>query len=218
MRPDRTVAGATRDTKRLRETNDVMENTADDAVRTADIMAATGDGLDWTAGAGKERGLGPAVNGHPGRPPESRRADAGDVVMTSGVDASWFSTTYRAGWLHRDRQGRPRLPTVVPRYVPWPHDAEGVVIPMPGEQALTALVAEYAAKPYGAAMGPLATDFRQKVVRWAAALTVRFQDGLGTITGALGRAIDRWGSRIAHLRSKLRTNSCVRWAQDAQPP
>ena len=70
---------------------------------------------------------------------------------------------------------------------------------MPGEQALAALAAEHAAKPYGSAMGPLATNFRQKVVQWATALTERFQDGMGTITGALGRAIDRWGPRIAHL-------------------
>ena len=70
---------------------------------------------------------------------------------------------------------------------------------MPGEQALTALATEHAAKPYGSAMGPLATNFRQKVVQWATALTERFQDGMGTITGALGRAIERWGPRIAHL-------------------
>ena len=55
-RPDRTVAQATRDTKRIRETSDGMANTTGDAVTTADMMAATGDGLDWTADAGRNGG------------------------------------------------------------------------------------------------------------------------------------------------------------------
>ena len=119
--------------------------------------------------------------------------------MSGGIDSGWFCAARRAAWQSRDDQGRPRLPMVTPSKVTWYHEADGVVIPSFTKTGLESLRREHLEKNWDAPLGPLASVFRQRVVDWAAELVVKFQNGGGVITGALGAAANRWDARTQHL-------------------
>ena len=85
---------------------------------------------------------------------------------------------------------------------PWPHQVEGVQIPMPKGQRLAAMQKEFYQRVEGDGLGPTTARWVRDVFEWAKQLRTKLFGDTPQVTGLWSRAAARFGRRLAYLHDK----------------
>lgn len=118
----------------------------------------------------------------------SQRAD----VLGGNITSSWFRSEPKANVNGKQQLQRQK----------WPHEAEGVVIPLPSGQQLHDLKREFFQRQQGDELGPVSQRWQQQVYLWAERLKRRFFKDVKQVTGLWSLAAQRWKSRLSRLDDK----------------
>jgi len=84
----------------------------------------------------------------------------------------------------------------------WPHEDEGVVLPMPSDKKLHRMNVEFYQRCEGEGVGPVTAAWRDSVFAWARQLKVRFFGDSPQVTGLWSKAKERFATRLQVLRDK----------------
>ena len=87
-------------------------------------------------------------------------------------------------------------------YEPWPHQVEGIEIPMPKGQRLAAMEAEFYQRVEGEGVGPTTASWVADVFAWAKRLRSQFFGDTPQVTGLWARAVGRFKRRLAYLKDR----------------
>ena len=118
----------------------------------------------------------------------------------------------KESWVHgvetarRERAGFP--PVTVAE--PWPHEAEGVDIPMPTESQLEKMRREFYQRVRGQEIGPHTTEWRDAAFAWARKLRVRFFGNSKQVTGLWSQAAHRFRKRLQYLEDRELADTVMR--------
>ena len=86
--------------------------------------------------------------------------------------------------------------------VAWPHEVEGVSIPMPDVDTLQQMKREFYQRARGQGLGPVTAKWREQVFAWAATLRKRLFGSNKQVTGLWALAKERFRSRLRVLQDK----------------
>ena len=85
---------------------------------------------------------------------------------------------------------------------PWPHQVEGVEIPMPKGQRLEDMKREFYQRAEGHDVGPTTACWVREVYEWARRLRAKCFGNTPQVTGLWSRALERFQRRLVYLRDK----------------
>ena len=94
------------------------------------------------------------------------------------------------------------VPTRKRSFAPWPHELEGVEIPMPDTETLRVMQTEFFQRARGQDLGPTTKRWRDEVFAWAKKLRARFFGDTNQVTGLWALAKHRFRARLQFLDDK----------------
>ena len=124
-------------------------------------------------------------------------------MLGGHLDAEW-ATGVDATPVDRDSFVRNQLDE------PWPHQREGVKIPMPTGRLLAAMEREAYQRVEGEGLGPETSAWVRSVYAWARRLKARFFGQTKQVTGLWSRAVHRWKARLSLLEDKVLARRVLR--------
>ena len=92
----------------------------------------------------------------------------------------------------------------------WPHEREGVVIPMPSGGQLAAMRREFYQRAEGEPVGPVTARWRADVFAWAKRLRIKCFGDSKQVTGLWARAKRRFMARLQYLKDKALVRRVLR--------
>ena len=98
--------------------------------------------------------------------------------------------------------------------IPWPHELEGVRIPMPDESTMRDMHVEFYQRVRGQGLGPATTIWRAKVFAWAASLRQRLFGATRQVTGLWAMAKDRFRKRLQFLEDESLVEELMREVEE----
>ena len=98
--------------------------------------------------------------------------------------------------------------------VPWPHELEGVCIPMPEGDTLHEMKREFYQRARGQQLGPVTAKWREQVFAWAAKLRKRLFGATKQVTGLWSLAKERFRSRLQVLQDHEVSNAIMSEVED----
>ena len=103
-----------------------------------------------------------------------------------------------------DEVGQAEMPVVAKKRsaTPWPHELEGVRIPMPDPKTLHVMQTEFYQRAQGQDLGPATKRWRDSVFAWAKKLRSRLFGDTKQVTGLWALAKDRFRTRLQVLDDK----------------
>ena len=122
------------------------------------------------------------------------------------MDASWFSAS--------SGMSKVPPPALARQSGKWPHEAEGVHIPLPKAAQMQRMKTEFYQRCEGQPIGPECARWRQSVFIWAERLKRRFFKNPGQVTGLWSLAEKRWRVRLARLSDKTKRDQLHREVRD----
>ena len=126
-------------------------------------------------------------------------------VMGGFVDTSWFSAGSDMSEIS---------PVILARQSnKWPHEAEGVQIPMPKPAQMHRMKSEFYQRCKGQPVGPECARWRQQVFAWAERLKRRFFEDPSQVTGLWSLAEKRWLVRLKRVCDRVK---CKRIHQEVR--
>lgn len=112
-------------------------------------------------------------------------------VMGGHIGKTWFAQEPKQKQLGASKQKRQ-----------WPHEKEGVHIPMPEKDRMIDMKKEFYQRHEGQGVGPATKVWTQKVFAWAANLKKEWFGDTEKVTGLWQQAKSRWVKRLSRLKCK----------------
>ena len=92
----------------------------------------------------------------------------------------------------------------------WPHEQEGVSIPMPEKSQLFDMRREFYQRVNGQGIGPSTTAWRDAAFAWAKQLRTRFFGDSKQVTGLWPKAAHRFRKRLRYLEDRELAKTVMR--------
>ena len=133
-------------------------------------------------------------------------------VNQDTIKADALGAHLEGSWVHgvkTERKQRAGFPAVTVAE-PWPHEHEGVNIPMPTNSQLLEMRREFYQRVKGQAIGPSTTVWRDAAFEWAKRLRKRFFGNTKQVTGLWSQAAHRFRKRLKYLEDRVLAETVMR--------